>query len=71
LLVNPADPIALAQALRTLLSDAELRRRFAAAGRARVVHEFAAVDMVRHVEELYDEVLTSRECSAGRYQYAA
>src|SRR5215211_8158693 len=36
LVVPPGDPPALAKALNTLLADAELRRRFGAAGRARV-----------------------------------
>lgn len=40
LLVRPADPVALADAIGTLLGDAEMRRRFGAAGRATVGASF-------------------------------
>jgi glycosyltransferase involved in cell wall biosynthesis len=53
LLVPPAEPRAMASALRRLLADAELRTRLAAAGRSLVTTEFSARDMVRRVTELY------------------
>jgi len=40
LLVPPGDGASLAEAMRTLLSDASMRQRFGAAGRARVEAEF-------------------------------
>jgi glycosyltransferase involved in cell wall biosynthesis len=41
LLVPPYDVAALAAAIRTLVSDPDLRTRMGAAGRARVLSEFA------------------------------
>lgn len=42
LLVNERDPAALAEALQCLLEDQALRRRFSAAARQRIEHEFDA-----------------------------
>lgn len=63
LLVPPAEPEAMASALRRLLEDAGLRARLAAAGRARVTTEFSAREMVRRVTELY-ELLSGPAASA-------
>ena len=54
LLVPPAQPGAMASALRRLLADAELRTRLAAAGRSLVTTQFSAPGMVRRVTELYE-----------------
>src|SRR5512133_3321966 len=56
LLVPPAQPDALASALRRLLADATLRATLAAAGHARVTNEFSAAGMVRHVSRLYEQL---------------
>lgn len=56
LLVPPEDPAALAQCLRRLLSDAPLRARLAAAGRARVEKEFSLEKMLQRTQELYEYV---------------
>lgn len=56
-LVPPRDPGALAEALRRLLADAELRRRFGEAGYERVRERFSAAAMKRRMLEIYDEVL--------------
>jgi glycosyltransferase involved in cell wall biosynthesis len=61
LLVPPADPVALARAIRTAVSDPVLSQRLGAAGRARAQQEFAAETMVRRITEIYDEILDSRK----------
>jgi glycosyltransferase involved in cell wall biosynthesis len=66
LLVPPADPAALAAAIRTVLSDPLLAQRLATAGRARVRQEFAAETMVQRVTDIYEEVLDSRGGRRGR-----
>jgi glycosyltransferase involved in cell wall biosynthesis len=58
-LVPPADPMALARAIRKLLSDRPLAERLAAAGQARVHRHFSAESMVRRVTQIYDELLDS------------
>jgi glycosyltransferase involved in cell wall biosynthesis len=65
LLVPPADPAALASAIRTALADPILSRRLGAAGRARVHQQFSAESMVRRITEIYDEILDSRRAQHG------
>jgi glycosyltransferase involved in cell wall biosynthesis len=60
LVVPPGDPPALAAALNTLLADPDLRRRFGAAGRARVAALFTRAHMVDSIEAIYRDVLTAR-----------
>jgi len=60
LIVPPGDAPALAAALNTLLADADLRRRFSAAGRQRVAELFTRAQMVDSIEAIYRDVLTSR-----------
>jgi rhamnosyl/mannosyltransferase len=60
LVVPPGDAPALAAALNTLLADADLRRRFGAAGRQRVAELFTRTHMVDSIESIYRDVLTSR-----------
>ncbi len=67
LLVPPADPIALATTIRTLLDDPPLAQRLALNGRARVQREFSAKRMVQQVTRVYDELLSHREASHGRH----
>jgi glycosyltransferase involved in cell wall biosynthesis len=55
--VPPGDPQALATALRTLLDDAELRRRCGAAGRARWEQHFSAETMCAATVALYRRLL--------------
>jgi len=57
LLVPPRDPRALAEAIRRLLADPELRGRMGEAGHRRVAERFSAEEMCRRVLELYDEVV--------------
>ena len=55
--VPPADPAALAAAIRQLLADPELRRTLGAAGRARVTAEFSAEAMVRQTVDIYQQAV--------------
>ena len=60
LLVPPADPAALAGALRAVLDQPALARRLAEAGQARARREFSAEAMVERLTALYDEVLDAK-----------
>jgi rhamnosyl/mannosyltransferase len=59
LTVAPADAGALAAALRRLLEDRELARRFGAAGRRRVETEFSAARMASRIVEAYQDAVAS------------
>ncbi len=59
-LVEPGDVKALADALERLARDPELRRRFGAAGRARVVPRYRVERLVDDVDALYRELLTEQ-----------
>ncbi len=56
LVVPPRSPERLADALRTLLEDRDLRGRLGQAGRERVVQEFSLTRTVRDYEAVYDAV---------------
>jgi glycosyltransferase involved in cell wall biosynthesis len=60
LLVPPADPAALAGAIRTVLLDPTLARRLAEDGRARVQQEFSVEAMVDGVTRVYEELTLGR-----------
>lgn len=60
LLVPPADPIALAQAITRLLEDTDLRSALGRAGYERVVKLFSVEQMVRQTEALYEELLREK-----------
>jgi glycosyltransferase involved in cell wall biosynthesis len=67
LLVPPADSVALATAIRAVLTDRPLAQRLAAAGRARVEQEFSAAKMVQQVIAVCEELLAKREGVNGRH----
>ncbi len=60
-LVPPGDAHAMAKALAEALSDGELRKRFGAAGRKRVLEFFTADAMCAKTEELYYELYEKRQ----------
>ncbi|MGZ9156282.1 MAG: glycosyltransferase [Candidatus Binatia bacterium] len=59
LLVPPKDPHALANALRALLGNPELRARMGAAGQRRVANVFSVDQMVRKTVDVYRRVLAA------------
>jgi len=65
LLVPPADPGALATAIRTLLHDQALGERLASAGQVRIRQEFSAGNMVRQVTQVYEDLLMQRKVANG------
>jgi glycosyltransferase involved in cell wall biosynthesis len=68
LLVPPGDPAALAEALRTVISDRELREGLGRAARHRVETEFGVGVMTQAYERLYRG---ERTAAAGRPERAA
>ncbi len=62
-LVPPADAHALAEAIRRLMADAEMRARMGAAGRERMVERFTWRETARKTVALYEEVLANRAAS--------
>lgn len=61
LLVERRDPAALARALANLLRNPERRAEMGARGRERQQREFTIEAMIRHVEELYEELFLASE----------
>jgi len=57
LLVPPADPVAMADAIATLLRDPSLCRQFGAAGRKRVEQYFSIDHTVAKTVDLYEKLL--------------
>ena len=57
LLVPPASPDALANAIIRLLQDELLLQRLSGAGRQKVIREFSFECMVRQYESLYEQLL--------------
>jgi rhamnosyl/mannosyltransferase len=57
LIVPPADPLALAKAITTLLQDPARRQAMGQAGRERVVQHLSKEQMIRKVGALYEELL--------------
>ena len=60
LLVEPNDPDALVEAIRTLLDDAQLRARLGAAGRERVMQRFTWQVTARGTAACYDAILSGQ-----------
>jgi rhamnosyl/mannosyltransferase len=57
IVVPPADPFALADGIRALLGDDDLRRSMGAAARARAVARHSLADRAREMRDLYRRVL--------------
>jgi glycosyltransferase involved in cell wall biosynthesis len=60
-LVPPEDPDALADAIRRLLADSDLRRKLAAAGRQRIEEMFTWEACARRCVEVYESVIAARK----------
>lgn len=58
LLVPPKDPVALADALRRLITQPDLRKSMGNAGRERYLRQFTAEQMVARTAEVYASALT-------------
>ena len=65
ILVPPGDAPALAEAIQTLMGDADLRRRMGQAGRERVLEKFSWPRAALETEAVYREVLGGRCRSSG------
>jgi rhamnosyl/mannosyltransferase len=65
LVVPPRNPRALADALRRLLADGELRAQMGGAGRARARREFSVETMVARVAAVYEWALAGQPAQAG------
>ena len=63
-LAPPGDPGALADALRKLIRDPDLRRRFGEAGRKMVLEEFTPALLAEKTESVYKKVLKERRSGA-------
>ncbi len=61
LLVEPADRLALRDALARLVTDRGLAHCLGASGQARVHEHFTLDKMVQHVEDLYEKLYLKRE----------
>jgi glycosyltransferase involved in cell wall biosynthesis len=59
-IVPPQDPRALANALRKLLTDAQLRRRLGSAAREKALHEFTFERMLTKTRQLYEDILKNK-----------
>lgn len=59
LLVAPAQPRPLAEAITELALDPELRQKFGAAGRQRVAAHFSLKEIASRIEEIFRRVITT------------
>ena len=60
LVVPPADPRALTDAVGALLSDGSLRSRAAQAGRQRVLEDYGRKQMLARITKLYEEAVQAK-----------
>lgn len=65
LLVPPGEPVALAQAILSLLDDPERARQMGEKGRARVLSQFNQEQMVAYYQELWLELLGRKSRDGG------
>ena len=60
LLVPTGDPAALVGAISTLLKHSEVRASMGQEGRMRVERHFSVDEMVRKIEQLYEQLLAEK-----------
>lgn len=60
ILVPPADPNAIAEAIRRVLSDPSLARNLAASGKERAYSEFSSKKMVEGVTRVYEDIIREK-----------
>jgi rhamnosyl/mannosyltransferase len=65
IVVEPGNADALARAIGTLLSDAQLRQRLGEAGRQRVASEFTVPRLIDQTVSLYESILAGAGAPAG------
>jgi alpha-maltose-1-phosphate synthase len=63
LLVPPADPKALAEALNRVLCDRPMARRMGLAGRRRVEQQFSWTSIAERTKAMYQELLQARKAA--------
>ncbi|MEQ9620234.1 MAG: glycosyltransferase [Deltaproteobacteria bacterium] len=61
ILVPPADPRAIAEAIRRILSDPSLARNLADSGKKRAHSEFSSKKMVEGVTRVYDDIIREKK----------
>ncbi len=59
-IIPPRNPATMAEALKKLLTGAELRKRLGEAGRRRVERLFSKQKLIRSMDEFYQEILNSK-----------
>jgi glycosyltransferase involved in cell wall biosynthesis len=64
LLVPPADPLALAEAINRVLHDRDWARRLGMAGRKRVEEHFSWTSIAERTKGMYQELLDERNLPA-------
>lgn len=64
LLVPPGDPQALAQALARLLDDASMRKQMGAAGRQRVLAQFADHIIIQQIVDIYQSLIATGQAQS-------
>ena len=67
LLIPPADPVALAGAIRIVLGDSRLAHTLGTAGQSRARQKFSVETMARRVTEIYDELLDPYQAARGQH----
>lgn len=65
LLVPPAHPAALAEALGALLADPRLRERYGRAGQRRYSQHFTSVRMAEQTRTVYEQALRTSTAAAS------
>jgi glycosyltransferase involved in cell wall biosynthesis len=66
LLVPPADPLALAEAINRVLRDRDWARRLGLAGRKRVEDHFSWTAIAETTKKMYQQLLDERERASGQ-----